>query len=61
MKIVSWNVNSLNIRLPHVLDYLAAHSPDVLALQETKTPDEKFPAAEIEAAGYHVIYSGQKT
>jgi len=61
MKIVSWNVNSLNIRLPHVLDYLAAHSPDVLALQETKTPDEKFPAAEIEAAGDHVIYSGQKT
>lgn len=61
MKIVSWNVNSLNIRLPHVLDYLAAHSPDVLALQETKTPDEKFPAAGIEAAGYHVAFSGQKT
>jgi len=61
MKIVSWNVNSLNVRLPHVLDYLAAYSPDVLALQETKTPDEKFPAADIEAAGYHVVYSGQKT
>lgn len=61
MKIVSWNVNSLNIRLPHVLEYLAAHSPDVLALQETKTPDENFPAAEIEAAGYRVVYSGQKT
>ena len=61
MNIVSWNVNSLNVRLPHVLDYLAEHKPDVLALQETKTPDEKFPKAEIEAAGYHVAYSGQKT
>ena len=61
MKIVSWNVNSLNIRLPHVLDYLMEHKPDVLALQETKTPDEKFPASEIEAAGYRVAYSGQKT
>jgi len=61
MKIVTWNVNSLNVRLPHVLDYLKTHKPDVLALQETKTPDEKFPKAEIEAAGYHVVYSGQKT
>ncbi len=61
MKIVSWNVNSLNVRLPHVLDYLKEHAPDVLALQETKTPDDKFPKAEIEAAGYHVVYSGQKT
>jgi len=61
MKIVSWNVNSLNVRLPHVLDYLAAHGPDVLALQETKTPDEKFPAVAIEAAGYRVVHSGQKT
>lgn len=61
MKIVSWNVNSLNIRLPHVLAYLAEHQPDVLALQETKLPDEKFPQVEIEAAGYQVVYSGQKT
>ncbi|OIO71593.1 MAG: exodeoxyribonuclease III [Zetaproteobacteria bacterium CG12_big_fil_rev_8_21_14_0_65_55_1124] len=61
MKIVSWNVNSLNVRLPHVLDYLKTHAPDVLALQETKTPDEKFPQAEIEAAAYHVVFSGQKT
>jgi len=61
MKIVSWNVNSLNIRLPHVLDYLTEHKPDVIALQETKMTDDKFPAAEIEAAGYHVEFMGQKT
>jgi len=61
MKIVTWNVNSLNVRLSHVLDYLSGHAPDVLALQETKTLDEKFPHQEIEAAGYRVVYSGQKT
>jgi len=61
MNIVTWNVNSLNVRLPHVLRYLEEHAPDILALQETKTPDEKFPQAEIEAAGYHVCFSGQKT
>lgn len=61
MKIASWNVNSLNVRLPHVLNYLAEYTPDVLALQETKTPDDSFPAAEIEAAGYQVAFSGQKT
>jgi len=58
---VSWNVNSLNVRLAHVLDFLSKHQPDVLALQETKTPDDKFPVAEIESAGYQVVYSGQKT
>lgn len=61
MKIVSWNVNSLNVRLPHLLDYLTSDSPDIVALQETKLPDEKFPAADIEAAGYHISFSGQKT
>jgi exodeoxyribonuclease III len=61
MKIVTWNVNSLNIRLPHLLSYLQAEQPDILALQETKMPDEKFPEAEIIAAGYHVCFSGQKT
>lgn len=61
MKIVTWNVNSLNVRLPHVLAYLKEHQPDILALQETKLPDEKFPITEIEAAGYHVSFSGQKT
>ncbi|MES0372452.1 MAG: exodeoxyribonuclease III [Mariprofundaceae bacterium] len=61
MKIVTWNVNSLNVRLPHVLSYLKEHQPDILVLQETKLPDERFPIAEIEAAGYHVSFSGQKT
>ncbi len=61
MKIASWNVNSLNVRLPHVLQWLETARPDVLALQETKLVDEKFPVAEIEAAGYQVAYSGQKT
>jgi exodeoxyribonuclease-3 len=61
MRIVSWNVNSLNVRLPHVLAFLSEHQPDILALQETKVPDEKFPQTELEAAGYHVAFSGQKT
>jgi len=61
MKISSWNVNSLNVRLPQVLQWLASEQPDVLALQETKLSDDKFPATEIEAAGYRVAYAGQKT
>ena len=61
MKIATWNVNSLKVRLPHVLDWLAASQSDILCLQETKTTDENFPVGEIEAAGYHVVFSGQKT
>jgi exodeoxyribonuclease-3 len=61
MKIATWNVNSLNVRLPQVLAWLAAERPDVLALQETKLVDEKFPRADIEAAGYRALYAGQKT
>ncbi len=61
MKLATWNVNSLKVRLPQVLDWLAAHQPDALCLQETKTEDAKFPLAEIEAAGYHASFSGQKT
>jgi len=61
MKIATWNVNSLKVRLPQVLDWLAAAQPDVLCLQETKTTDENFPVEAIEAAGYHCVYSGQKT
>jgi exodeoxyribonuclease-3 len=60
-KIATWNVNSLKVRLPHVLDWLANQRPDVLCLQETKLEDKAFPFAEIEAAGYHAIHHGQKT
>ncbi len=61
MQIATWNVNSLRVRLPQVLDWLAAHAPDIIALQETKLTDEAFPAAALGAAGYQVLYSGQKT
>ena len=61
MKITTWNVNSLKVRLPHVLEYLQSEQPDILALQETKQQDKDFPQAAIEAAGYHVQFSGQKT
>lgn len=61
MKLASWNVNSLNVRMPHVERWCAAAMPDVLALQETKLADEKFPLAAFEAAGYNAAFSGQKT
>ena len=61
MKIASWNVNSLNVRLPHVERWCADAQPDVLALQETKLEDAKFPVAALEASGYHSAFSGQKT
>lgn len=61
MRIATWNVNSLNIRLPHVVDWLGRNPVDVLALQETKLTDDKFPAAELAAAGYVAHFIGQKT
>lgn len=61
MKLATWNVNSLKVRLPQVLDWLAAQRPDVLCLQETKLDDKVFPLAEIETAGYCAAFSGQKT
>ena len=61
MKIASWNVNSLKVRLPQLLDWLAIQQPDVVCLQETKLDDPCFPRQEIEDTGYHVVYSGQKT
>ncbi len=60
-RIATWNVNSLRVRLPHVLDWLSANGADLLGLQETKLVDEKFPRAEIEQAGFHVVYAGQPT
>jgi exodeoxyribonuclease-3 len=61
MKIATWNVNSMNVRLPHVLEWLQSHEPDVLVLQEIKQLTEKFPAAALQEIGYHSIASGQKT
>lgn len=61
MRLATWNVNSLKVRLPHVLDWLASADCDVLCLQETKLTDDKFPAAELEGAGYTVAFNGQKT
>lgn len=61
MKIATWNVNSLKVRLSHLLDWLASASPDIVCLQETKLTDDAFPIAELTAAGYKAAYSGQKT
>ena len=61
MKLATWNVNSLKVRLPQVLDFLATQAPDALCLQETKLEDDKFPVNELTAAGYQAVFSGQKT
>jgi exodeoxyribonuclease-3 len=61
VKVATWNVNSLRVRLPQVLAWLDAERPDILALQETKLPDPEFPAAEFHGRGYQVAFSGQKT
>jgi exodeoxyribonuclease-3 len=61
MKLATWNVNSLKVRLPHLLEWLAANPVEVVCLQETKQQDADFPHAELQAAGYHSVFSGQKT
>jgi exodeoxyribonuclease III len=61
MKLATWNVNSLAVRLPQLLDWLAANPVDAIVLQETKLTDDKFPRADIEAAGYQAQWFGQKT
>ncbi|MBV8035666.1 exodeoxyribonuclease III [Roseateles sp.] len=61
MKLATWNVNSLSVRLPQVLDWLAAHPVDALVLQETKLTDDKFPTMEFGEAGWQVQWFGQKT
>ena len=61
MKLATWNVNSLNVRLPHVLDWLQAQQPDALCLQELKMEDAKFPREAFDAIGYQAAFSGQKT
>jgi len=59
LKIASWNVNSLNVRLPQLLAWMEAARPDILALQETKLTDDRFPVAELTAAGYYSVFCGQ--
>jgi exodeoxyribonuclease-3 len=61
VKIASWNVNSLRVRLDHVLTWVGSAAPDVLALQETKLRDEDFPVDTFSALGYHAAFSGQPT
>ncbi len=61
LKVATWNVNSLNVRLPHVLAWSADAQPDILGLQETKLTDDRFPVDELSAAGYHAVFSGQPT
>lgn len=61
MKLATWNVNSLKVRLPQVVQWLDNHKPDALCLQETKTEDDRFPLADIEGCGYRAYFSGQKT
>ena len=60
MRIATWNVNSVRLRLPHLLSYLGEVSPDVLCLQEIKCQDEQFPVLEIQSAGYNCAVHGQK-
>ena len=61
MKIASWNVNSLNVRLPHLEQWLAAFAPDVVGIQETKLEDHKFPEGRLLELGYRNVLAGQKT
>ena len=61
MKIATWNINSLTVRLPQVLDWLAANPVEVLCLQELKLSDDKFPLQELASAGYQSAVFGQKT
>lgn len=60
-QVAAWNVNSLKVRLPQVLDWLAQRQPEVLALQETKLSDADFPTLAFAEVGYHAVFSGQKT
>ena len=61
MRLATWNVNSLKVRLPHLLEWLAANPVDVVCLQETKQQDADFPLSALQVAGYHSVFSGQKT
>jgi exodeoxyribonuclease-3 len=61
LTLATWNVNSLKVRLPHLLDWLGVHAVDIVCLQETILPDDRFPVDELRKAGYESVYAGQKT
>ena len=61
VQLATWNVNSLKVRLPHLLQWLESNPVDLLGLQELKLTDENFPVTELEAAGYGAVFAGQKT
>ena len=61
LSVATWNVNSLKVRLPHLLDWLGRHAADVVCLQETKLTDDRFPVEGLKAAGYRSVFAGQKT
>jgi len=61
LKIATWNVNSLNVRLPHVIEWLNQNSPDILCLQETKQDNDKFPHSKLKSLGWYSYHNGQKT
>ena len=60
MKLVTYNLNGIRARLPRLIEYLARETPDLVCLQELKCADDALPIAEIEAAGYHAVWHGQK-
>jgi exodeoxyribonuclease III len=61
LTLATWNVNSLKVRLQHLLDWLGTHAVDVVCLQETKLTDDRFPVDDLRQAGYESVFSGQKT
>src|SRR5688572_17733892 len=61
LKIATWNVNSLRVRLPQLLAWLVEHRPEIVVLQETKVEDKDFPLEALRLAGYHCVFAGQKT
>ncbi len=61
MKLATWNVNSLKVRLPHLLDWIGQHAVSIVCVQETKLTDDRFPVDELRAAGYRSVFAGQKT
>ena len=61
MKIATFNANSIRARMPIIISWLEQHQPDILAIQETKVQDQDFPSTDIQSAGYHAVFSGQKS